>query len=193
MNKRKLPKAVTQTADEMRQTGASDRSFGGATAERSERNSTAMSHLSPGDGAIALSGGIAADQQLRLSKAKRIVERHSNFSALGGVVPVPLLNVAGVTTIIVRMVKHLCRLYGVPYQQGRARAIVVGLAGGAIPTTASAIATSTLVFVIPGVNLLGLAVSSVAASVCTRSIGLRFIEHFETGASLLDFPVIDRR
>lgn len=133
------------------------------------------------------------DRGQRLWKANAIVERYSNFSALGGVIPLPLFNVAGVTVIIVRMVKQLCSLYGVPYQNGRARALVVGLAGGAVPTTASAITTSTLVFVIPGVNLFGLAVSSVTASVCTRAIGRRFIEHFETGANLLDFPVIDKR
>lgn len=129
----------------------------------------------------------------RLSAANTIVERYSNLSTLGGAIPVPLLNVAGVTGIILKMVKELCKLYGVPFQHGRARAIVVGLAGGAVPTTASTIATSTLIFVVPGVNLLGLAVSAVTASVCTRAIGRRFVEHFETGANLLDFPVIERR
>jgi uncharacterized protein (DUF697 family) len=112
---------------------------------------------------------------------------------LGGVIPVPLVNVASVTVIILRMVRKLCQLYGVPYEQGRARALVVGLAGGAVPTTASAVTTSTLIYFVPGVNLLGMAVSSVTASICARGIGRRFVEHFETGASLMDFPVIDRR
>ena len=124
----------------------------------------------------------------RHADAIAIVERHANMSVLGGAIPIPLLNVAGVAAIILRMVKSLCRLYGVPYEAGRARALVVGLAGGAVPTTASAVTASTLVLFVPGANMIGLAVSSVTASVCTRAIGRRFVEHFEKGSSLLDFP-----
>ena len=175
MNKKKLPKAVTKTADEMRKAGADEAALKNRTGAR----------LAP--------RLVGHDAKQRQSQANAIVERYANFSALGGVIPVPLINVAGVTVIILRMVKKLCQLYGVPYEQGRARALVVGVAGGAVPTTASAVTTSTLVYFIPGVNLLGLAVSSVTASVCARAIGRRFVEHFETGASLMDFPVIDRR
>lgn len=174
MNKKRLPKAVTKTADEMRKVGADK----------------AASKTEAGSPGLRLT---ERDARQRQSQANAIVERYANFSALGGVIPVPLINVAGVTVIILRMVKKLCQLYGVPYEQGRARALIVGLAGGAVPTTASAVTTSTLVYFIPGVNLLGLAVSSVTASLCARGIGRRFVEHFETGASLMDFPVIDRR
>jgi uncharacterized protein (DUF697 family) len=174
MNKKRFPKAVTKTADEMRKAGADE----------------AASKIET----VALAPRLAErDARQRQSQANAIVERYANFSALGGVIPVPLVNVASVTVIILRMVKKLCQLYGVPYEQGRARALIVGLAGGAVPTTASAVTTSTLVYFIPGVNLLGLAVSSVTASVCARAIGRRFVEHFETGASLMDFPVINRR
>ncbi len=126
-------------------------------------------------------------------RATAIVERYANFAALGGVIPLPLINVAGTTVIILRMVKSLCALYGVPYEHGRARAMAVSLAAGAIPTTASAVTSSTLIFLIPGANLLGLAVSSVTASACARVVGHRFVEHFEKGETLVDFPVIDRR
>ena len=173
MNRKKFPKAVTQTADDMRKAGAAE-----------------MPAVDAG-GRVATSR--KTDMAGRASRANAIVERYANFSVLGGAIPLPLVNVAGVTVLILRMVKLLCDLYGVPYQSGRARALIVGLAGGAIPTTASAVTTSTLVYFVPGANLVGLAVSSVTASVCTRAIGRRFIEHFETGATLLDFPVIDRR
>ena len=172
MNKKKLPRAVTQTADDMRKIHVTDQ-------------------MAPT--AALASKPTETDAAQRLSRANATVERYANFSVLGGAIPLPLVNVASVTVIILRMVKLLCDLYGVPYERGRARALIVGLAGGAIPTTASAVTTSTLVYFIPGANLVGLAVSSVTASVCTRAIGRRFVEHFETGSTLLDFPVIDRR
>jgi uncharacterized protein (DUF697 family) len=181
MNKKKLPKAVTRTADEMRKAGVTN------------PMSTTEPHPYARVAPRAVASQSAELDAQRRSRANAIVERYANFSALGGVIPLPLINVASVTVIILRMVKLLCKLYGVPHQDGRARALIVGLAGGAVPTTASVVTASTLIYFVPGANLLGLAVSSVTASVCTRGIGRRFVEHFEAGATLTNFPVIDRR
>jgi uncharacterized protein (DUF697 family) len=171
MNRKKLPKAVTRTADDMRKTRAT-----AGVASSSQ-----------------VSQSVEVDATRRPVRANAIVERYANISAIGGIIPLPLINVAGVTLIILRMVKRLCELYAIPYEQGRARLLIVGLAGGAVPTTASAVTTSTLIYFVPGANLLGLAVSSVTASVCTRGIGRRFVEHFEKGGTLMEFPVIDRQ
>ena len=100
----------------------------------------------------------------------------------------PIANVASVTAVIVRMVKVLSDLYGTPFARDRARAIVVGFMGGAMPTGLGAVTTSTLGYIVPGSGLLGLAVSSVTAVACTRSIGRIFVEHFESGAGLHDLP-----
>jgi uncharacterized protein (DUF697 family) len=129
----------------------------------------------------------------RLSQAHAIVERHATYSAAGGLIPVPIANVASVTAIIVRMVKMLSRLYDVPFERDRARAIVVGMVGGAMPTGLAAVATSTLQYLVPASGIVGLAVSSVAAVGSTRSIGLVFIEHFEGGVTLSDYPAAGRQ
>ena len=60
--------------------------------------------------------------------------------------------------------------------------------GGVMPTGLASAATSALVYVVPGANVLGLVVSSVTAGTCARSIGRLFIDHFESGATLVDFP-----
>lgn len=132
--------------------------------------------------------GAAVDATGRRSQALKIVERHAVYAAVGGLIPVPIANVAGVTAIIVRMVKVLSDLYGTPFERDRARAIVVGFMGGAMPTGLGAVTTSTLGYIVPGSGLLGLAVSSVTAVACTRSIGRIFVEHFESGAGLDDLP-----
>jgi uncharacterized protein (DUF697 family) len=132
------------------------------------------------------------DADRRRSLAKAIVERHAAYAAIGGVIPVPIANVASITAVIVRMVKVLSGLYGVPFQRDRARAMVIGLMGGTVPTGLAAVTTSTLVTLIPVSSLIGLAVSSVTAIACTRSIGRIFIEHFESGATLHDLPPLER-
>jgi uncharacterized protein (DUF697 family) len=120
--------------------------------------------------------------------AEAVVERHANYSALGGAIPLPFVNFAAVLAIILRMVKALSSLYGVPFERDRARAVVLGLIGGLTPTAASTMTASTLFYLVPGSNLVGLAVSSVTASAGTRKIGGIFVEHFESGATWVDFP-----
>jgi uncharacterized protein (DUF697 family) len=149
----------------------------GAAAQAPPASPTALVHMAPGAG---------IDATRRRSQANSIVERHTAYAAVGGIIPVPIANVASITAVIVRMVKRLSDLYGIPFERDRARAIVVGLMGGAMPTGLGAVTTSTLFYIVPGSGLVGLAVSSIAAVACTRSIGRIFVEHFETGSSLHD-------
>lgn len=149
----------------------------GAAVQASPVSPTALVHMAPGAG---------IDATRRRSQANSIVERHTAYAAVGGIIPVPIANVASITAVIVRMVKRLSDLYGIPFERDRARAIVVGLMGGAMPTGLGAVTTSTLFYIVPGSGLVGLAVSSIAAVACTRSIGRIFVEHFETGSSLHD-------
>lgn len=125
----------------------------------------------------------AAVEAARRRRARAIVERHANYSALGGFIPVPIANVAAITAVIMRMVRALSELYGVPYDRSRAHALVIGLMGGVMPTGLATVATS-IVFFVPGYNLIGLAVSSVTASAYSRRAGRMLIDHFESGATL---------
>ena len=45
---------------------------------------------------------------------------------MGGCSPLPIVNVAGVTAIIVRMVKQRSDLYQVPFEQDRMRSVIIG-------------------------------------------------------------------
>jgi uncharacterized protein (DUF697 family) len=119
----------------------------------------------------------------RCALAQKIVARHKNYAALGGLVPAPVVNIASVTAINLRMVKQLSELYGVPFQRDRTRALIVGLIGGAVPTGIGAATSSALMWIVPGGLLLGLGASAVTAGALTRGIGLVFIEHFEGAAA----------
>jgi len=197
MNKKKLPKAIRYATNDMNEAAPA---FGVWEQQVAPARSTVLRELAD-DGAAAPNSGYVGEivparaefgAVQRRSRADAIVVRHSTYSAVGGLIPLPIANVASITAVIVRMVKVLSDLYGVPFERDRARAIVVGLMGGAMPTGLAAVATSTLVYIVPGSNLIGLAVSSIAAVACTRSIGRIFVEHFESGATLRDLSVIGR-
>ena len=119
----------------------------------------------------------------RLARARKIVDRHRNYAAMGGLVPLPVANIAGVTAINLRMVKQLSDLYQVPFSRDRTRSFIVGLVGGAVPTGLGTATSSTLMWVVPGGLLVGLGVSAVSAAALTRGIGLVFVESFESGAA----------
>ena len=119
----------------------------------------------------------------RLARARKIVERHRNYAAMGGLVPLPVANIASVTAINLRMVKQLSDLYQVPFQRERMRTWIVGLVGGAVPTGLGSATSSTLMWVVPGGLLLGLGVAAVSAAALTRGIGLVFVDSFESGAA----------
>ena len=172
MNKKKFPKAVLRTADEMREAGAS------AAAQSNSPDN--VIEMVPKSEAIASQPAAA----LRRRQAVAIVERYANLSAVGGAIPIPLANAAAITALMVRMVKSLSRLYDVPFERNRTRSIVIALMGGALPMGFATIATSTITLFVPGLNLMGLAISSVTSGAYARSIGQLFIEHFENGASL---------
>ncbi len=215
MSRKNLPRAIQQSADDVRGAGADhgarepqqapagspdpgERFVGGVAVQESARVSesaevVSASQASPLPALVPTApSGAEADAVRRRSLANSIVERHAAYAAFGGIIPVPIANVASVTAVIVRMVKVLSGLYGVPFERDRARAIVIGLMGGTMPTGLAAVTTSTLVSLVPGSGLIGLAVSSVAAIACTRGIGRIFVEHFEGGATLHDLPAPEK-
>jgi uncharacterized protein (DUF697 family) len=203
--KKKLPKAVLRTAEDMR--GAAERTeITPHPVDLNEKTVTSSTNqwpaadnvieLMPKAGASAPVDTIVMSQAhdeaaaLRRRKAVAIVERYANWSAVGGVIPVPLANAAAITALMVRMIKQLSTLYDVPFEQNRTRAAVVGLMGGVLPTGLATIAASTLTYLVPGYGMLSLEVTSVTSSAYARSIGQLYIEHFEIGATQIDFQKI---
>ena len=182
MNKKRLPRAVLRTAEEMREAGAA-----GAAA-----TSDNIITMTPKSETANVANASDSTITLRRRKAIAIVERYANGSAIGGAIPVPLVNATAITALMVRMVKSLSDLYGVPFERNRTRSIIVGLMGGALPTGFATIATSTLSYFVPGLNLFGLAIASVTSGAYARSIGQLYIEHFESGATV-DFRSLIRR
>jgi uncharacterized protein (DUF697 family) len=203
MNKKKLPKAVLRTAEDMRG-GAERMADTPHPVDLNETSVTSSANQRPAadnvielvpktEPASPLADTIVVTQAhaaLRRRKAVAIVERYANWSAVGGVIPVPIANAAAITALMVRMIKSLSTLYDVPFEQNRTRAAVIGLMGGVLPTGLATIATSTLTFFVPGYGMLSLAVSSVTSSAYARSIGQLYIEHFEIGATEIDFKKI---
>ncbi len=136
----------------------------------------ARQHTQPKSRADAFADPLAGR---RRALARRIVDRHKNLAAVGGLVPLPAANVASVTAVNLRMVKQLSELYGVPFQRDRTRSLIIALIAGAVPTGAGLAASSTLMWIVPGGLVWGLGAAALTAGALTRGIGLVFIDSFE--------------
>jgi uncharacterized protein (DUF697 family) len=189
MTRKPLPKVIRRTTEDLRRMSAASHRDSPAP-----QNAAARGPFEPELETTVFSRPVANDQfpattvypdrlaAKRRAIARKIVDRHRLYAALGGLSPLPVLNVAGVTAMILRMVKQLSELYGVPFARDRTRAAVIGLMGGAVPTGFGAATASTLAFFVPASALVGLAVSAVSAGTLTHGIGSVFIEHFENTA-----------
>jgi uncharacterized protein (DUF697 family) len=197
MKRKPLPKAITRSIASLRELTAG---FAADEQGRVPRRATVFDAVEPEPApknSIARVGAATALHQVdrnalsarpdrpdplaaqRRALAQKIVDRHRNCAALGGLVPLPAVNIASITAVNVRMVKQLSELYGAPFQRDRTRSFIVGLIGGAVPAGAGVAASSTLMWIVPGGLLWGLGVSAITAGALTHGIGSVFIDSFE--------------
>lgn len=118
------------------------------------------------------------------TEANHIIMDYTMWSAGTGLIPVPLVDMMAITAIELNMVKKLCNLYGVPFSEQRGKSLIVSLIGG---IHVGLWAGSLLKFV-PVVGLAGVILPMpFIAGAMTYGVGKVFMQHFETGGTLLDF------
>ncbi len=144
------------------------------------------------------SEGVASDEAMaatagRAEAAAKLVERFALWSGVAGLVPLPVVDVVAVGGLQIQMLRRLSQIYNVEFSENRGKALIAALAGSMIPATSGIGAASTLKFV-PVVGTLAAAfIMPVLSAGATYAIGKAFIQHFESGGTLLDFNPPDYR
>ncbi len=131
----------------------------------------------------------------RDTAAQKIVERHVWYSAGAGLIPVPIVDMAAITAVNVKMIKELSTHYGVEFKEDRGKAIVGSLAGGLTTgLLAQNPAANTILRTIPLIGQTVAALSmSVFGSAFTYAVGQVFVQHYATGGTMLDFDLAKAR
>lgn len=128
---------------------------------------------------------------VRLAKAMNIVSQRGNWAMAGGLLPIPLVDSAVIIGVQLPMLKKLSALYNVPFHQNRAKAIVMSLVGGFLPYLTGAGLAGLLGRAIPFLGWgIGIATVSVLAKATTHATGVVFIQHYESGGTLLNFDPV---
>lgn len=123
------------------------------------------------------------DSSGKNERAQEIVKNYVLISMGAGLVPIPILDIAAVTTVQLDMVKNLAQLYGADYSGDFARNLLTTLTGSTLARIGA-----SMIKALPGIGtLLGGVSMSIMSGASTYAIGKVFIRHFSTGASLFDF------
>jgi uncharacterized protein (DUF697 family) len=143
--------------------------------------------------ADAMASTSAELPEQRDQAASKLVDRFAIWSGVAGLVPVPVIDVLAVGGLQLQMLRRLSQIYGVEFSENRGKALIAALAGCMIPATSGMGAASALK-AIPVVNILAAGfVMPVLSAGATYAIGKAFVQHFESGGTLLDFNPPDYR
>ena len=122
----------------------------------------------------------------RQEQAMEIVKVSMAWSCGAGLIPMPLLDMAAIAAVQVRMLQNLAAFYDIPFKKNVAKSLVASLLGG---TGAFLVAgpLGSLVKIVPLVGpLASIVVSPAAAAATTYAVGKVFIQHFESGGTFLN-------
>lgn len=169
MNKKKLPKAIRPTATHEAESAAAT-----AAQKVASHKATAL-------------------PDSRRARAKKLVERFSLWSGAAGLIPLPFVDAFAVGGVQMQMLRRISLIYEVPFSANMGKALIASTAGSMIPASSVVGAAS----VIKGVPVVGTAVGAVAmpalSAGATYAIGMAFVQHFDTGGTLLNFSPPDYR
>ncbi len=113
--------------------------------------------------------------------------RYYTYGAVGiGFVPIPLVDLAGLTALQLKMIHSLSKAYGVEFRKKRTKAIISALCGGVLSTGAVPVFFSLFKAVPVVGQTMGAATTSITGGAATYALGRVFNRHFREGGTLLN-------
>ncbi len=123
----------------------------------------------------------------KTAEAERIVNSYVGWSAGAGLIPLPLIDLAAIMAVELKMLDDLAKFYGIPFSRNSAKSIIGSLVGGTGTVLVAAPAASLVKFVPIVGGIAGMLTEPAIAAAATYALGRVFIQHFESGGTFLDF------
>jgi uncharacterized protein (DUF697 family) len=111
-----------------------------------------------------------------------------------GIIPMPVLVIAGVGGIQLKMMSDICAVYQTPFTEQKGRSILLAIVGAAAPTAIGLGGLTGLVASIPFVGpFIFPATVPILAGGATWAVGRMLVEHLESGGSFLSFDASETK
>lgn len=136
---------------------------------------------------IAVETETTAPELTRDQQAMAVVRTYTPWTAVAGILPLPLLDMAALMAAQLHMLSRISKIYDVPYRENTVKGLVSTLIGTLLSTGVGA----SLGSLIKGIPLIGPIAAFFAVpgmySAATYAVGRVFVTHFEAGGTFLDF------
>jgi uncharacterized protein (DUF697 family) len=130
-----------------------------------------------------------AEAETLHSEAENVIKNHVMVALPLGLVPVPVFDLVFLTGNQLKMVHALSKLYDRPFARERAKAVVLSLVSGSAPVL-GILGLSTGARLVPGIGtLMGSGGVALFGGALTYAVGRVFVEHFESGGTVLDIDL----
>ncbi len=118
-------------------------------------------------------------------QADAIIKKHVLFSIGGGLIPIPLIDMAAVTALQVSMLEQLADVYDIGFNRSIGKSFIGGLTG-----SLAAKLGASLIKIIPGVgSVIGGVAMSATSGASTYAVGQVAIGQFESEGTLEDIDL----
>lgn len=122
-----------------------------------------------------------------LEKANKSVKTYMYWSMGAGLIPIPVVDVATVTGIQLKMLSDISKIYGIKFSENLGKSIVGALIGGITADALSKSYVTSWFKTIPVIGLLGAISMPIFSGATTYALGKVFIQHFASGGTFLNF------
>jgi uncharacterized protein (DUF697 family) len=127
----------------------------------------------------------ASANDVRKLRCDVTITKHVGAAMGFGFLPLPMIDFVAITGVQMDLVYRLSRIYDVEFSTQAVRALIGSLLGASVPLQPALISGLKLM---PGIGTAAAFVAQPAlAGASTYAIGKVFVEHFESGGTLLTF------
>lgn len=139
-------------------------------------------------------GSPGTESAERLKQADAIIHRNVLWALGAGVVPLPVLDIAAVSAVELKLLKELSTVYAVEFSQKIAKKVIYTLLTSAGVLGLGCLIGGSLSKLVPFIGTtVGFVSVPVVVAAFTHGLGRVLVMHFEAGGTLLDFDAVAMR
>ena len=142
--------------------------------------------FSPATAMVVVPSALFNDDHLTSVHALHTVKSWSQWSVLAGLIPAPLVDTIAISGVQIKMIHDLCKVYDVEFKKEAAVAVVSGLVGGSLTTTAAGMGGVFLSNLPVIGSVMKYTAQPALSYASTYAIGRVFMRHFENNGTMLN-------